>query len=324
MASISSSTRQPGLVARPNRGSGKPSTSGHHQLKKTDPYVDLKLVIRLLPFNLTETDFFTQLSSYYPGEIPSKYYVQGQPPKTPYDNPEFSRAYVKFRTSTELDEFMARVRNRPFVESETNDNVIPLIEKSLYNKMPDFTKKKRGRTVALEDDPIYKSYLAIVENNEPFKLRLLSKDVLKGKRSKEPKVKKSKTKEEKAKKTKKPPKDKSKDKEKSKEKVNGESLELTATSKDEKKKKKPRRRKPKKDDTTNELSDKEKVPSKPEKSDKKREKASAKSDDKPRRTHPSKDLTIKPKRADKHESQETRKQSDPKPESTGSENGSTV
>jgi regulator of nonsense transcripts 3 len=327
MASISSSARQPGIVARPNRGGGKPPSSGQPQQKKSDPYIDLKLVIRLLPYNLTEKDFFTQLSSYYPNEIPSKYYVQGQPPKTPYDNPEFSRAYVKFRTSNEVDEFMARVRNQPFVESETNDSVIPMIEKSLYNKMPDFNKKKRGKSVLLEDDPIYKSYLRLMENNEPFKLRLLSKDILKGKRIKESKGKKSKIKEEKTKKSKKQRTDKSKDKEKSKDKPIGEAAEAPPKSKDEKKKKKPRRRKPKKDETTsNDSPKKDTVPSKPDKSDKKRDKASSKNDDKSRRTHTNKNLTIKTKRPDKSgSSQETENHSSTKTGSTGSEskNGST-
>lgn len=160
MSSISTSSRQPtNLSKRTVAGTKATNLSLVKSKNNRNNYVDLKIVIRLLPANLSEQEFFDQLKAYHEGELSCKYYVQGELPKTPYDNPKYSRGYIKFKNIHELDEFVANVRGKPFVESSTSDSVIPIVEKSLYNKMPEVQRKKsKKRIVSLDDDPLFKSF----------------------------------------------------------------------------------------------------------------------------------------------------------------------
>lgn len=173
MSSISTSSRQPtGLGKRQHLPSKVPTSSTNSRLKPTkNNYVDLKIVIRLLPSNLSEEEFYEQLKVYHPSELPVKYYVQGEAPRTPYDNPKYSRAYIKFRNAHELDEFLGNVRGKPFVETESGDSVIPTVEKSLYNKMPEVERKRTKKSSSLDDDPLFKAFTIHLEGpSVPFSI----------------------------------------------------------------------------------------------------------------------------------------------------------
>lgn len=68
-----------------------------------------KLVIRLLPPSLTESNFLNQLAEYYPyhaTKINQFYFIQGSYPRTNFEIPIYSRAYLNFNNFQDMNEFL--------------------------------------------------------------------------------------------------------------------------------------------------------------------------------------------------------------------------
>ncbi|WLF78492.1 hypothetical protein PVL30_002232 [Lodderomyces elongisporus] len=160
--------------------------------KKSGPKVDnpelgiisgnFKLVVRLLPPALSESDFLTQLEGLYPqkeNKIVRHYYVKGSYPQKPFELPVYSRAYVSFKNVADMNEFTGLVRDKSFHDEK--DSTIPIIEKSLFQKMIDgrqintsgaiVNKRNKGRdkrkAVPLEDDDIYQRFLQFLNHEIP-------------------------------------------------------------------------------------------------------------------------------------------------------------
>ncbi|CAG85470.2 DEHA2B11792p [Debaryomyces hansenii CBS767] len=182
-------------------------------------YINLKLTVRLLPPTLTKDQFIEQLNNYTDllkdGSIIDDYYVQGCYPTKPYEKPTYSRAYLLFKNQTSLDQFMKEINGKSFIESETNDSLIPAIGKSLYNKMPiERPYNTATPSKKFEDDEFYKEFLSQLEanTNESFDIVSINKKLKKrnkDKKKKERDPKKKEDKKGKAKEEKKPAKPKS-------------------------------------------------------------------------------------------------------------------
>lgn len=186
-------------------------------------YVNLKLVLRLLPPTLTREQFLEQLNNYTnllnDGSIVDNYYVQGFYPTKPYEKPTYSRAYLLFKNQTLIDQFLKEVSGKSFIEHETNDSFIPSVRKALYYKMPN---SKMNSSVQIskkyEDDVFYKEFLALMETKtEAFDILSINKNLKKKNKEKKKKEKDPKKKD--------PKKNKAKDESKTTAKPNPENPE---------------------------------------------------------------------------------------------------
>lgn len=135
----------------------------------------LKLTIRLLPAALTWEQFTSQLEKYTEvrlnGGVINEYYVQGFYPKSPYDLPSFSRAYLLFKDASLMKQFIEQVKDKPFVEEKTGNQMVPQLEKALYSKMPaPESKLLKPTNKSIEKDHIFKEFLACLEDGKPFDL----------------------------------------------------------------------------------------------------------------------------------------------------------
>lgn len=153
-----------------------------------------KVVVRLLPPTLKEAEFFQQLSRYYKGDKQgyAHYYVEGKPQQGVYDQPEFSRCYLRFNSQPAHDEFMASVSHQVFTEPLTGDTMTAVIDNALYHKMPSETiVKGSGETndntelsggvaslnleglVLFESHPLYQQFL---QDPDRFDIKQLAED----------------------------------------------------------------------------------------------------------------------------------------------------
>lgn len=153
-----------------------------------------KVVVRLLPPTLKEAEFFQQLSQYYKGDKQgyAHYYVEGKPQQGVYDQPEFSRCYIRFNSQPAHDEFMASVSHQVFTEPLTGDTMAAVIDNALYHKMPSETiVKGSGDTndnselsggvaslnleglVLFESHPLYQQFL---QDPDKFDIKQLAED----------------------------------------------------------------------------------------------------------------------------------------------------
>ncbi|CCE86868.1 Piso0_005385 [Millerozyma farinosa CBS 7064] len=135
----------------------------------------LKLTVRLLPAALTWEQFTSQLEKYTDirsnGGITNEYYVQGFYPKSPYELPSFSRAYLLFKNTALMRQFIEQVKDKPFVEEKTGNQMMPQLEKALYSKMPTpESKLQKPANKPIEKDHIFKEFLACLEDGKPFDL----------------------------------------------------------------------------------------------------------------------------------------------------------
>lgn len=182
MASVAGSRRQP-ISAHTDsflRPTLAPISVSSTTSTKSSSFINLKLTLRLLPPCLTEEEFHKQLSNHYSDTYEEMYYVKGNLPATPYEPPIYSRAYISFRNQQKVDQFLTQVKGKTFVG--VNENSIPVMEKSIYSKMPgqiiDFES-----AVSIENDPIFK-YFEQFANGElkDFNLILIKKDMKKKKK----------------------------------------------------------------------------------------------------------------------------------------------
>ena len=144
----------PGILSKsPSLSStttGTPTTTTTTSSSTSVPIIspNNKFVIRLLPPSLTESEFLNQLATYYPyhaSKICQFYYIQGHYPKTNFEVPIYSRAYVNFSNQHDSLEFLNFLKEKPF-ENEF-DSIIPVIEKALFHKMVDTSANTSQKTL---------------------------------------------------------------------------------------------------------------------------------------------------------------------------------
>ncbi|ODV76689.1 uncharacterized protein CANTADRAFT_24264 [Suhomyces tanzawaensis NRRL Y-17324] len=165
MASISAPRRQPNVPPTPRGQPAQnppPSGTAKGSSSRISDGVNLKLEVRLLPPTLTEAEFREQLAHHYKNMdlIGSLYYVQGVLATKPYELPTYSRAYIRFAKEQYIQGFISELQGKPFYESTTSDSLIPVIEKSIINQMPESTISSKPIALSvIEKNPLYKKYL---------------------------------------------------------------------------------------------------------------------------------------------------------------------
>lgn len=109
------------------------------------PKEAIKLSIRLLPPRLTEASFLLQLGAHTPqvaaSSIQAFYYVQGSYSTKPFEEPVYSRAYLQVGHEGIYNQLLRDLKDKSFVEPETEDSLVPVVSKALFHPMP---KKEKG------------------------------------------------------------------------------------------------------------------------------------------------------------------------------------
>ncbi|SCV03441.1 LAMI_0H08174g1_1 [Lachancea mirantina] len=136
--------KKTGSTRRPNQEdttvlSGKPGKkhgSGKKSVKTT--VARHKLIIRLLPPNLTQQEFLECISSvvedgFLSRNVEDQYYMQGHYSKKPFKQPVYSRAYFTFYGNEQLEGFARKVANVKFVD-DTDNAMVPTFTVSAFVK----------------------------------------------------------------------------------------------------------------------------------------------------------------------------------------------
>lgn len=155
--------------------------------KEKNPVSNFKIVIRLLPSDLSENDFFTQLKNYYPKLdeiIVSKYYVQGHLTESFYEKPVYSRAYLYFKKRNFFQDFMAHVKDKKFYDENKNVCLTTVIERVLYNKIHNESHENPSLS-SIENNIYYKKFLMFLKNElSDFDITAIKKEQKKKDKSK--------------------------------------------------------------------------------------------------------------------------------------------
>lgn len=143
-----------------------------------------KLVIRLLPPTLTQTEFFNQLRQLILlNYLQQSYYVQGKLPVNPYETPVYSRCYLFFKNRTTATDFVRQVKDQPFKDAN-DDAMVPQISNSLFKKMIDKNKmvskdqadvnKNSEQDSSLDNNELFLAFKKLYDTNrtEEFSLSL--------------------------------------------------------------------------------------------------------------------------------------------------------
>ncbi|SCU93918.1 LAME_0F05446g1_1 [Lachancea meyersii CBS 8951] len=169
-----------------NEGKGPVPAGGSSKSKKrfkrnkeqtTRPSAQHKLVVRMLPPNLTERLFFETLHGelgadagheagvqFLAQNVDSRYYVPGHFSKKPFKLPTFSRAYLTFYEVAKLKEFVGKIKNLKFTD-DTNTSMIPSTTMSPYVKrlrVDDSKGVKNSKAVlegTIEKDKTFQMFL---------------------------------------------------------------------------------------------------------------------------------------------------------------------
>ncbi|QWU89720.1 hypothetical protein CA3LBN_004068 [Candidozyma haemuli] len=132
-------------------------------IKYDDP--DLKVVIRLLPPNLTEEAFLRQIpfgNEKSPLEIAglSRFFYQtGSPSLKPFEEPTFSRAYFLFQNKEAANAFRTKMQHVVIEDSDSGDQVKCEMMKPIFGEVIE-TSKKPGPG-KIEQDPLFKKFTAL-------------------------------------------------------------------------------------------------------------------------------------------------------------------
>lgn len=139
-------------------------------VKYDDP--DLKVIIRLLPPNLTEEAFVKQIPPQYnPATNPSPdllrlFYQKGYPSGKPFEEPTFSRAYLRFQTKEAANTFRAEMQHVVFNDPDSGDQVKCEMLKPIFGEVIEVSEKTSHGKITQE--PIFNKFTS---------LRAQSKDV---------------------------------------------------------------------------------------------------------------------------------------------------
>ncbi|EDO16276.1 hypothetical protein Kpol_1053p12 [Vanderwaltozyma polyspora DSM 70294] len=135
-----------------------------------------KLVLRLLPPNLTEEKFWEivtpaldKLENY---EIESSYFVQGEYTNKPFQDPSYSRCYIIFKKFDKLKEAAQKLATVNFMDDKI-DSAIARIRISPYNKsisvIPPNRPSRRSIEGTVESDSLFKTFIQSLQIMEEEK-----------------------------------------------------------------------------------------------------------------------------------------------------------
>lgn len=152
----------------PSSVSEKSSKGPDNQLvvKYDDP--DTKVVIRLLPPNLTEEAFLLQLPcEAHPFEggkslLVNYYYQRGSPSTKPFEEPTFSRAYFKFTLKEKANAFRSTMEKIVFEDLDSGDRVRCEMFKPIFGSVVDLTPPKTPGSII--HDPLFVKFLEQFES----------------------------------------------------------------------------------------------------------------------------------------------------------------
>lgn len=136
-------------------------------IKYEDP--DLKVVIRLLPPNMPESEFVNQLPSRYnpstkdTSVLDKFYYKKGRPSMRPFEEPVFSRAYFQFKLHEEAHRFKSEMKSAVFEDANSGDQVQCEMMKPFFGSVVDLHSDNNPGQIL--QDPIYVLFLALRSSN---------------------------------------------------------------------------------------------------------------------------------------------------------------
>lgn len=140
--------------------------------KQYGPKKSLKICIRHLPPSLTEEEFIRQLgnySSFFTEKTTEAfYYVKGTEQKKPFERPEYSRAYLLFKSQLQLDQFIKDLKGKPFKDLGTNDSIIPDVGAAIFNGMPSVKLKaiRSNPSANIQNNVCFKEFLSRLQNGD--------------------------------------------------------------------------------------------------------------------------------------------------------------
>lgn len=155
-------TRKVNIVKNKSNRSRRRDRSG-----KKDEIVGVKLVLRLLPPNLTKEQFTATLepvmANFAQNHVVDWYYVQGHYSSKFYAEPVYSRCYFVFETMEHLKDFVAKVRPIKFVDDKDN-TTRAVIKVSPHVKKLTISSKKPARSSqalegTLEEDDLFQTFM---------------------------------------------------------------------------------------------------------------------------------------------------------------------
>lgn len=171
-SNIRNSTNELNTETKVKKSSHSKQRNRRHNNKKRDrdrknEPQGFKLVLRLLPPNLTEEEFFKT----FPGDfkqnmvnygIMDHYYVQGHYSTKIFDDPTYSRGYFIFDTIEKLKQFGLNAQQLTFVDDKDNATkahikISPYVKK--ITPTANGRASKRAVEATIEDDDVYKLFL---------------------------------------------------------------------------------------------------------------------------------------------------------------------
>ncbi|SCU80473.1 LADA_0B07668g1_1 [Lachancea dasiensis] len=136
-----------------------------------------KLVVRLLPPNLTEKQFFEVVfkalgsasgkssdAGFFSQDVESHYYVPGHYSRKPFKQPTYSRAYLTFYEPAKVQDFVRTIGNLKFTD-DTNNSMMPTMSASPYVKKLRTEDSKGVKGIksrlegSIEKDKIFQTFL---------------------------------------------------------------------------------------------------------------------------------------------------------------------
>lgn len=157
------SQKKPPGTKQANKKKVKTKDDAPPIVKYDDP--DLKVIIRLLPPNLTEEDFVKQIPSQYnPATSPSidpvrLFYQKGHPSDKPFEEPTFSRAYLRFQTKEAANIFRAEMQHVVFNDPNSGDQVKCEMLKPIFGEVIEVSEKTSLGKITQE--PIFNKFTSL-------------------------------------------------------------------------------------------------------------------------------------------------------------------
>lgn len=149
----------------------------------------IKIVIRLLPPNLTESEFWQTFNRFaepdFLLDVNDQYFVTGHYSDRPFELPRYSRAYVLFRQRSSLEKFLFNIRNEEgfsFSDAKLQDQ-IPDIQVCDNNRMITIPSddsnnkswfKRTNLNNTIDLDPIFMKFLKALESGTDYEGPYLS------------------------------------------------------------------------------------------------------------------------------------------------------